>query len=399
MKRLFTYCLLLLLNSLAFAQPAGWEFNAKTRQKTFSFKKNDLFQIDGTTLSLSAGDYVGIFTKVNKIEKCVGYATVTSDTFDLKVPAHGQIYSADTTGYVFNSTFRIRWWSKNRDCQTVVDYTDSSDSAYRLDSNAKPITIKKIATQNPSIVYSNSIYYVKKDADPSPIKSGFIPDLRFRSSSPRLALDSILGTIYLQYSPTDTYTITFHSQYCLRTNSIEVMLRDTTRTIIDTSKAPILTNLVFDLLSPGCKTLGSIHFQENTILGKKPFVFQLSTSYSPDVISNTNGKFDELREGNYQLTVRDSTSKETKYGKTISLAKQGDCTSSVLAPNSKDGLQAIFIPETGTANILNRDGAVIKKLTIPAEWDGRDANGNDVPMGDYYLFINEQQSKVITVIR
>jgi flagellar hook assembly protein FlgD len=114
---------------------------------------------------------------------------------------------------------------------------------------------------------------------------------------------------------------------------------------------------------------------------------------------NTNGKFDELREGNYQLIVRDSTGKETKYEKTISLIKQGDCTSSVLAPNSKDGLQAIFIPETGTANILNRDGTVIKKLTIPAEWDGRDSNGNDVQMGDYYLFINDQQSKVITVIR
>jgi len=352
--------------------------------------------VDGEFQTPSKGDYIGVFTTIDKIEKCVGYTKITNDTANFIVTTFGRNTSFDSVGYEYNSTFKIRWWSETKNCQVVVDY---SDSTYRLDSNATPINIKNIATLYPSVGYSKATY-ITRDADPSPnLVRISLADLKFNSKFPKLNLDTTSGTINLKNSMSGDYTINFSSQYCLRSNSYDITIKDSVPQIIDTSKAPILSNLVFDLLSPGCKTLGSIHFKENTILGKKPFIFKLSTNYSPDIIINTNGKFDELREGNYQLTVRDSTGKETKYEKLISLIKQGDCTSSVLAPNSKDGLQAIFIPETGTASILNRDGSVIKKLTIPAEWDGRDSNGNDVPMGDYYLFINEQQSKVITVIR
>lgn len=370
-----------------------------------------MFLIDGQYQNPSIGDYVGVFTSINSIEKCVGYTTITneSDTINFSLKAYGKVNSLDTIGYEDNSMFRIRWWSKAKNCQTVAYFNDST---YRLDPNATFTIIRNIAIATPFILYFNSSLPVPVDTFYT--KATFITpidtvantawyrislgDFKFNNTS-KLEMYEITGAINLRNTNPGIYIINFTSDYCLRNNSFEITIKDSLPTIIDTSKAPILTNLHFDILSPGCKTLGSIHFKENTIQGKKPFVFQLSTNYSPDVITNTNGKFDELREGNYQLTVRDSTGKETKYGKTISLIKQGDCTSSVLAPNSKDGLQAIFIPETGTANILNRDGAIIKRLTIPAEWDGRDSNGNDVPMGDYYLFINEQQSKVITVIK
>jgi hypothetical protein len=393
MKKLITYCLFLSLSTIAFSQPVGWTFDSTSKPKTFSFTRNNLFLIDGQFQTPSKGDYIGVFTQINNVEKCVGYTAI--DTNNFIVTAFGKATDSSLTGYQYNSTFRVRWWSAIRNCQVVVDYTDSTS---RLDSNATFTIIKIISTSIPSVSYSKSFYNIQTDINPSPVLIGIsIADLKFNSKT--LDLDTSKGVVNLKNSPLGVSTINFSSQYCLSNYSFNITIKDSIPPVTDSSKAPILDNLAFNLLSPGCKTLGSIHFKENTIKGKMPFVFQLSTNYSPDIITNTNGKFDELREGNYQLTVRDSTGKETKYEKTISLIKQGDCTSSVLAPNSKDGLQAIFISETGTANILNRDGALIKRLTIPAEWDGRDSNGSDVPMGDYYLFINEQQSKVITVIR
>ena len=371
------------------AQPtASWSVHDTSDSNFVNFGSNKFMTIDGINTRPQVNDAIGIFTLVKNLEKCVGY-TIITDSASFRITIYKST-PTDSLGYTPKSSFRIRWWKSTENCEVIFQ------NSGRLDT--LQISVSKVSANLPTISYSPT--YNKTDINPNPSLVGIsIADLKFYTISPILSLDTMSGIINLNNSTPSNYTINFSSQYCLSNNSFNITITDSIPPIIDTTKAPILTNLAFDLLSPGCKTLGSIYFKENSIKGKKPFIFQLSTNYSLDVITNSNGKFDELREGNYQLTVRDSTGKETKYEKTISLIKQGDCTSSVLAPNSKDGLQAIFIPETGTANILNRDGAVIKRLTIPAEWDGRDSNGSDVPMGDYYLFINEHQSKIITVIR
>lgn len=383
---------------MAASQPANWTFTPTSKAKSFSFSINNLFYVNGKYESPSIGDCVGIFTKINNAEKCVGYTLIKNDTANFTVLAYGRDFATDSTssGYIYNSTFKIHWWRKTRNCQIVGTYPDSTQ---KLDSIASPISVNQVMALLPSAFYTSSSYNISTDSNPSPTISNILTDIRFKSSSVKLQLDSSLGTINLKASGTGSFKIKMSSQYCLQNDSLTIVLTDSLPSVVDTSKAPILDYLSFDILSPGCKTLGSIHFKLNTIAGKKPFTFKLSTNYSLETFTNLDGRFEELREGNYQLTVVDSTGKASKYKKVIALEKKEDCTSAILAPNSKDGLQAIFIPEQGTANILDREGRVIKQLAIPAEWDGRDAKGEYVPMGDYYLFINEQQSKVITVIR
>ena len=367
------------------AQPASWNVHYTSDSNFVNFGSSNFMLIDGINTRPQMNDVIGIFTIVNKQEKCVGY-TIIRDSASFRITIYKKT-TTDSLGYTPKLSFRIRWWKSAEYCEVVFQNSGKLDTS--------EIHVSQVITNLPFIKYPKDIF-TNYDQNPTPIISVALTDPIFYASN-GLLIDSTKGLIYIQNAKAGTYTINLTSNTCLKSNVLTIIKKDSI--LAPVTVIPALSKLTYSTLSPGCKTLGSIYFDDQTILGKKPFVFQLSTNYSTDVITNTNGKFDELREGNYQLSVRDSTGKETKYEKLISLIKQGDCTSSVLAPNSKDGLQAIFIPEIGTASILNRDGSVIKKLTIPAEWDGRDANGNEVPMGDYYLFINEQQSKVITVIR
>ncbi len=333
-------------------------------------------------------DAIGIFTLVNKVETCVGYKII-KDTLPIKITIYKKT-SFDSIGYSPKSSFRIRWWKSSQNCETVLQ---STDTLTKLDTNQ--INISQATASLPFVNYSKSTF-TKFDKDPSPTISDSISNTIIYSSN-GLSIDSTKGTIYIQNTKANTYTINLKSNTCLRSNSIAITIKDSI--IIPVTTAPDLSKLTYSTLSPGCKTLGSIYFKESTIIGSRPFDFLLTNTYTGEHIQNKTVQFDDLREGVYQLRVIDSAGVESVFGKNIALLKTEECTSAILAPNAKDGLQAIFIPEVGNAKILDRDGAIIKQLSIPAEWDGKDSKGSNVPMGDYYLFINEEQAKVITVIR
>lgn len=58
-----------------------------------------------------------------------------------------------------------------------------------------------------------------------------------------------------------------------------------------------------------------------------------------------------------------------------------------------------MITEAGTAKIFDKNGVLVKQLQAPAEWDGTDAQGNIVPAGVYFLYVNEKERITITVLK
>lgn len=75
-----------------------------------------------------------------------------------------------------------------------------------------------------------------------------------------------------------------------------------------------------------------------------------------------------------------------------------DCRSVVMSPDTGETLT---IPFQGLVHIYSNSGKLIKQFNAPGEWDGRDQQGQAVPMGNYVLISDLDRSKIIevTIIR
>jgi internalin A len=83
----------------------------------------------------------------------------------------------------------------------------------------------------------------------------------------------------------------------------------------------------------------------------------------------------------------------------VTLTTTASSDDPVFYPNGDGIADTYFIKETGLANIYNREGVLIKKLTIPANWDGTNTSGQDAPSGLYVIEINSSSSVRITLLR
>ncbi len=57
------------------------------------------------------------------------------------------------------------------------------------------------------------------------------------------------------------------------------------------------------------------------------------------------------------------------------------------------------IQEQGTAKIYNKEGRVVNELVTPSYWAGTDQNGQLLPMGIYYIIVNEEKLYPVMLVK
>ncbi|WP_162144127.1 gliding motility-associated C-terminal domain-containing protein [Sporocytophaga myxococcoides] len=94
---------------------------------------------------------------------------------------------------------------------------------------------------------------------------------------------------------------------------------------------------------------------------------------------------------------------ELKHGNHFTLGKVNTDSISnnedYFSPNGDGVSDMYYIPYAGKANIYDRNGKHIKTLTTPAFWDGTNDRGELLTPGLYFLNVNEDVQKTVTLIR
>ncbi|MBO9699053.1 MAG: hypothetical protein J7604_02525 [Sporocytophaga sp.] len=94
---------------------------------------------------------------------------------------------------------------------------------------------------------------------------------------------------------------------------------------------------------------------------------------------------------------------ELKHGNHFTLGKVNTASISndedYFSPNGDGVSDMYYIPYTGKSNIYDRNGKHIKTLTTPAFWDGTNDRGELLTPGLYFLNVNEDVQKTVTLIR
>ena len=110
-------------------------------------------------------------------------------------------------------------------------------------------------------------------------------------------------------------------------------------------------------------------------------------------------RVDNLREGDYILTIEDADGCIAAVEHAISIRK--DCLKDypVFSPNT-DGLDDdYYIPYEGKAIVYDRNGIERTEFMAPAYWDGTDNNGKPLPMGTYLIIVDKKEVINITIVK
>lgn len=390
------------------SQPSEWGKLIRTLDSTTFVFKNDFLRINGNATALEAGDAIGVFSDNGSNYECVGFTIIPNfiDSF-LRVTA----YKRDSSlryGFKEGSKFKLLYWHKTLNCQLEIARKINNDSLLYENNYFQ---IDSLKTNITTIQYSQSTYYQSDSfgyATPLiTLKPSDIPiTYNFKSKVEGLSIFEYSGQIDLKASiaPRE-YIVQFTSSYCmstsdstLMTDSIKVLILQDT---IPKNKDSLnIDSVTFDSILPTCTKAGSLLVSQKNIIGAKPFFFQLQHQLSQKVYTSNSGNFDELPSGIYKLEVSDSSGATATFHTPIVLQLSEDCTTNpVLTPDNKNGLQTLYISEVGNVKIMDREGKTIRELPVPGEWDGTDGKGTPAQMGDYYLFLNGLQYKIVTIIR
>jgi hypothetical protein len=126
---------------------------------------------------------------------------------------------------------------------------------------------------------------------------------------------------------------------------------------------------------------------------------RLSTMLRNTSNSQLIDDFYEVPEGEYTLKVSDERNC-TAFSEQKILVKQTCLDEYPVFTPDNDGVEdEYFIPHTGSIKIYDRNGTLLRTLFTPNYWDGRDASGNLMPMGNYVMVTDDGNAVNITIIR
>ncbi len=74
-------------------------------------------------------------------------------------------------------------------------------------------------------------------------------------------------------------------------------------------------------------------------------------------------------------------------------------TFQVFSPDGDGLYDAFYIKEPGIAKIYNPQGSLVRELSTPAHWDGRNQTGEMAPTDYYTIIVNEQKVLRVTLMR
>jgi hypothetical protein len=101
--------------------------------------------------------------------------------------------------------------------------------------------------------------------------------------------------------------------------------------------------------------------------------------------------------GIYDLKISDRNNCSVVIKNFINIPAAADCDN-VITPNGDGKNDSYYVGNTGTIQVLSKEGRVIKELPVPGPWDGTDNTGEVVPMGLYIILINGTRKVGVVVV-
>ena len=182
------------------------------------------------------------------------------------------------------------------------------------------------------------------------------------------------------------YILTAESEFgCLHTDTVKVELKNI-----------VVEEFDYEVTHADCYDAGRINIKQLDILnGELPYMYQFENRINGQLVQETNN----LREGDYILTIEDAEGCRTTVERIISIRK--DCLNDypVFSPNTDGRDDDYFIPYEGKAIVYDRNGIERARFIAPAYWDGTDENGNPLPMGTYIIVVDKQEVINITIVK
>jgi len=129
-----------------------------------------------------------------------------------------------------------------------------------------------------------------------------------------------------------------------------------------------------------------------------PFALTLENALTGDTFHLLMNETLALPEGTYHLLARGGKSCEAKESNALKVLRPKECPI-VFSPNGDGVLDEILLEGSGPAELVNKEGKIVKHFILPTYWDGRDDKGAEVPLGTYVVFKKEGNTQKITVLR
>ncbi|MFN3404247.1 MAG: FlgD immunoglobulin-like domain containing protein [Cytophagaceae bacterium] len=156
-------------------------------------------------------------------------------------------------------------------------------------------------------------------------------------------------------------------------------------------------NFKYNLTDNTCTYPIGIKIDESSIEDANlPLKYIIKSSFHNQAYNSPEFKLP--KEGVYDVIIQDVNECEVLLNSAIKIDRNPDCDP-VFYPNGDGIADSYYISESGTCKIFNRQGKLIKTLSIPAEWDGTDDAGQPAPSGLYLLEVNKSTSIKVSLMR
>ena len=191
----------------------------------------------------------------------------------------------------------------------------------------------------------------------------------------------------LTVSAPGTYTVTAENEFgCRCSDTVTVELKT----------IQIIEPIDYDVTEADCYQEGSVIIRQPDIVnGELPYAYRFENTVTRQ-LSHDPGN---LREGDYRLTVEDADGCEFTAPDIISIRKNCLNDYPVFTPNTDGVDDDYYIPYEGEAIVYDRNGIERHKFMAPAYWDGKDDDGNPLPMGTYVIVVGKKELINITIIK
>lgn len=120
--------------------------------------------------------------------------------------------------------------------------------------------------------------------------------------------------------------------------------------------------------------------------------YTLKSPSSAKTYTSTTGKFIGLTEAHYVLSMQTSTGCVKTFPSEIKIPHQ-KCKDYLLTPDNDGNADTFYFEASGKVEIYDKRGNLVKRLSIPAEWDCTGEKGK-VSNGYYIADINNGESQI-----
>jgi len=147
--------------------------------------------------------------------------------------------------------------------------------------------------------------------------------------------------------------------------------------------------VVVAVTSITCKKSGTVQIKTTS---NEITDYYLKGKVTGHVYHTTNGNFVGLSEPLYSLSIANKRGCQKQYPNEIRLEKE-ECQKALVTPNGDGETDSYFFARSGTVIIYDKNGGIIKTLSIPNEWDGSAKSGRVAP-GLYLADVNNGEELI-----